>query len=51
MDTPLDDVNRMYVAQMRHVLDGAAGRVAPVTPVTAAARVLELQLALKQADG
>ncbi len=51
VDTPLDDVNAMYVAQMRHVLDGAAGRTPPVTPIAAAARVLELQLALKQAHG
>jgi predicted dehydrogenase len=45
---PLGDVNEMYLAQMRHVLDGLRGLCAPVTPVGQAARVLALQLAVKE---
>jgi predicted dehydrogenase len=46
LETPLGDLNEMYLAQTRHVLDGVAGEAEPVTPVTHAARVLALQLQL-----
>lgn len=42
------DPNDMYLAQTRHVLDGVAGRVAPVTPLSHARTVLALQLAWRQ---
>ena len=45
--TPLGDVNGMYVEQMRHVLDGLAGKTAPVTSLKSARRTLELQLYLR----
>ena len=47
IETPLGDVNDMYVAQMQHVLDGVRGGVAPVTPVAVAAKVLAMQIALR----
>lgn len=43
----LVDINDMYLAQMRHVLDGVEGKCTAVTPVAQAARVLMLQLAVK----
>ena len=43
-----EDINAMYVRQMQHVLDGMAGKVKPVTPVRHAAKVLNLQMRLKQ---
>ena len=48
--TPMDDINEMYVLQARHVLNGIAGGGTPVTPIRAAAKSLDLQLALKGAD-
>ena len=42
-----EDLNAMYVRQMQHVLAGIKGKVAPVTPITHAAKVLNLQLRLK----
>ncbi len=47
IQTPMGDINDMYVAQLRHVLDGIADGLPPVTPVSAAARILEVQIALK----
>jgi predicted dehydrogenase len=49
-DTPLGDVNEMYIEQIRHVLDGVEGKTLPVTPLSGAKRSLELQLEM-QAHG
>ena len=43
----MDDLNEMYVAQTRHVLDGVRTGCTPMTPLAQAAQVLELQLALR----
>lgn len=47
IDCRIDDLNEMYVAQTRHVLQGVRTGCTPVTPLAHAARVLELQLALR----
>lgn len=47
IDCRTDDFNEMYVEQMRHVLDGVRSGVPPVTPLSHAATVLDLQLALR----
>ena len=47
IDCRTDDFNEMYVEQMRHVLDGVRSGVPPVTPLSHAAAVLDLQLALR----
>lgn len=43
-----EGVNDLYVAQMRHVLDGIRGKCAPITPIAHAAQVMAFQLAVKQ---
>ena len=47
VEAPLGDINTMYLDQTRHVLDGASGKTPPVTPLTHAARALDLQLSLR----
>lgn len=44
----LADLNDMYLAQARHVLEGVTGNVAPVTPLSDAAAVLNILLALRE---
>lgn len=51
VDCRTEDLNAMYVDQMRHVLDGARSGVQPVTPLSHAVRVLDLQLALAATAG
>jgi predicted dehydrogenase len=46
IDVDVKDVNEMYVNQSRHVLDGVAGKVAPLTSLAHAVQTLELQLQL-----
>lgn len=43
-----EDMNAMYTRQMQHILEGVKGKVDPVTPVTHAIKVLNLQMRLKQ---
>ena len=50
IETPLADPNEMYLAQSRHVLDGVAGKVAPLTPVAEGARALRLAYEVKNAN-
>lgn len=45
-DVSVADLNEMYVDQMRHVLNGISNSSAPVTPVSAAKRVLQAQVSL-----
>jgi predicted dehydrogenase len=47
IDVSLEDLNEMYIAQARHVIDGVHGRCPPVTSVSAAAAVLTSQLLLR----
>ncbi len=47
IEANLDDLNDMYLAQFRHVLSGIERQEPPITPVSAAARVLSLQLSLR----
>jgi predicted dehydrogenase len=48
LEIPLGDVNEMYVAQVRHVLEAIRQGLPPVTSLDHAMAVLGLQLALKQ---
>lgn len=43
-----EDVNEMYLRQAQHVMDGVAGHAKAVTPIEQAAKVLGLQLKLKE---
>lgn len=43
-----EDLNKMYIAQAQHVLDGVNGKVEPITPVEHSAKVLKLQMRLKE---
>ena len=43
-----NDLNKMYVDQMTHVLEGVAGICSPLTPITTARDVLSLQINLAQ---
>jgi predicted dehydrogenase len=50
-DCAVADINEMYVEQSRHVLAGIAGGLPPVTPLSHALHVLELQIQWRAASG
>lgn len=50
-DVNQQDLNEMYVRQLRHIFLGISQKVDPITPVSQASEVLELQLRLKEGCG